>query len=646
MSIPNLTSQIKDRLLSDFNERKIVKTISLKKVSAVAVASLGFGLLSVVPASAAEEAAGQTVNITLANANTATEVNALARVNFMANMTSITNLAADGTVTFQSALVSYPAGGFVQVTAVANATGLDGAALTDTDLYTAGTNPSTQTEGSTAGSTYVLSLESDATAGGTNNADYVAVTTAASTTVAAATFTFTPNKVGTYVLRVWHDAATAGTLNFNEMFKDITLTVTAPAAISASLSTAYQTLTTGAAADSTTDKVPARVVKTLGTTAAAAITVTLRDSANAVITAADAITLGATVSGDAGGVGATIATAATTTFANQCPGTQPVRVATSITYTDVAQIYFCASNQSGTSTITITATDADGVVTTIGSETISYYGAVASLSVTPVHSIIRAAGGTTGDATAQRIATTSPAAMVVTAKDSKGMLVGDLAASLSVTGTAGIGSITCAEDVYDTGTSGAYGLGGEGNYGCTVTSTGAAVSGGKDTVQIRIVDPADSTKYIYATTQNVTFGGAPSTVTMSFDKTSYTAGAKGVLTVTVTDSAGNPASDGVYATLFSGASTTNLTGSTPGAAVVVIGGKKTYDVYLPNGKGTANITNTLGATIASKAGATVSATTEVADPNAGLLTQIDALNAKIVALNALIAKIMKKLGVK
>jgi hypothetical protein len=36
----------------------------------------------------------------------------------------------------------------------------------------------------------------------------------------------------------------------------------------------------------------------------------------------------------------------------------------------------------------------------------------------------------------------------------------------------------------------------------------------------------------------------------------------------------------------------------------------------------------------------------VSDPNAGLLTQIDALNAKIVALNALIAKIMKKLGVK
>jgi hypothetical protein len=42
----------------------------------------------------------------------------------------------------------------------------------------------------------------------------------------------------------------------------------------------------------------------------------------------------------------------------------------------------------------------------------------------------------------------------------------------------------------------------------------------------------------------------------------------------------------------------------------------------------------------------ISAAASVTDANAGLLTQIDALNAKIVALNALIAKIMKKLGVK
>ena len=54
----------------------------------------------------------------------------------------------------------------------------------------------------------------------------------------------------------------------------------------------------------------------------------------------------------------------------------------------------------------------------------------------------------------------------------------------------------------------------------------------------------------------------------------------------------------------------------------------------------------LSATGTDAAATKVSATATVTDANAGLMTQIDALNAKIVALNALIAKIMKKLGVK
>jgi hypothetical protein len=621
-----------------------VKTISLKKVSAVAVASLAFGTFTAIaPAQGAEKAAGQTVNITLANANSSNVVNALQRINFMANMTNVTDQAANDTATFQAALISHPTNGFVQITAVADATGLDGAALADTEIYAAGANAGTLGSTGTTGSTLVVT----STGGGTPAEDYLAVTTAASATVAAATFTFTPTVAGVYTVRVWHDAATAGTLNFNETFKDISITVTAAPGLSVALSTAFQTLTTGAAASSTTDKIPARVSRALGTAAVAAITVTLKNSLGAGIVTSDAITLGATVSGDAGGVGATIETAATPTFAGKCPGTQPGRVATPAVYNGVAQIYFCATNQSGSSTITITATDADGKITTIGTETISYYGAVATLEVKPVLTVIRTAGGSTGDTTntASRIATTAPQSMVVTAKDSAGQLVGGLT-TLTVLGTAGIASVTCTEDAYDTGTSGAFGYGGTGYYGCTVTSTGAAASGGKDSVTIRITDPADSTKFISATAVPVTFGGSPSTVTMSFNKAAYTAGEKGVLTVTVTDSSGNPASDGVYATLFSGASTSNATGSLPGASVVVIGGKSTSDIFVPNGKGTVSVSNTLGATIASKAGAAVSATAEVTDPNAGLLTQIDALNAKIVALNALIAKIMKKLGVK
>ena len=96
------------------------------KVSAVAVASLAFGTFTAIaPAQGAEKAAAQTVNITLANVNSSNVVNALQRINFMANMTNVTDQAANDTATFQAALISHPTNGFVQITAVADATGLD-----------------------------------------------------------------------------------------------------------------------------------------------------------------------------------------------------------------------------------------------------------------------------------------------------------------------------------------------------------------------------------------------------------------------------------------------------------------------------------------------------------------------------------------
>ncbi len=601
-----------------------MKTISLKKVSAVAVASLGFGLLSVAPAQAAAQTgdALTAINATKATANTNTT--SAAQVFYVGG--TIANNAAMADTEDQrirAVATSYPTGGFIGVTGSTGAASLTftGAAVTDT-----GTGNS------------VRVLATDDTTGG------LAVASTGVNGLAA--FSFTPTVAGTYAITIWNDIDDANDIDVSEAITTLTFTITAQPKISAGLSTVYIN-TADAAATSTTSLVPVRASKALGTAAVAALTVTLVDTLGAAITTVDGYTLSATVSGDAGGIGTTIEAAAAPTLAAQCPGTQPVRVATDdVAYNAVSQVYFCASNQSGTSTITVTATDADGVITTIGSRTISYYGDVATLEVTQVLSVARSAGGTIGDATAQRIATTGPTAFKVVVKDSAGQLVSGVAAGLSATPTTTIGSVTCAEDIYDTGTVGAYGFGGKGNYGCTLTSTALAASGGTGTVEIRHLDPADSAKYIVGTKANVTFGGSPSTVTMTFDKPTYAAGSTATLTVNVKDSAGNNAYDGVQATLFSGASTTNVTGSTPGAAVVVVGGKATYSVFMPNGAGTASVSNTLGASIAAKAGTTVSVSVPVTDGNAALLTQIDALNAKIVALNALIAKIMKRLGVK
>jgi hypothetical protein len=124
----------------------------------------------------------------------------------------------------------------------------------------------------------------------------------------------------------------------------------------------------------------------------------------------------------------------------------------------------------------------------------------------------------------------------------------------------------------------------------------------------------------------------------------------GLFTVLAKDSAGNAVSDGAYTNLFSAAPVLNKTlVVVPDASPTIVGGIKAYKTFAPSNGGSLSVTSTFGTaanTVAAAQGTSITASTTVLDANAGLLTQIDALNAKIVALNALIAKIMKKLGVK
>jgi hypothetical protein len=201
---------------------------------------------------------------------------------------------------------------------------------------------------------------------------------------------------------------------------------------------------------------------------------------------------------------------------------------------------------------------------------------------------------------------------------------------------------TVAEDIKITAN--IYSSGGAGYYNIQTQSASSAVSGGKATMTFRVVDPAgDGTTYL---TSDVAFtiGGSVSTETISFDKTAYAPGEAMVVTLTAKDSSGNPVYDGAAspAVTFSKA----VGGTTPTASIYV-GGKKATSataptVFAPVIAGSFQALATSGNT----AGSAITASSSVTDGNAALLTQIDALNAKIVALNALIAKIMKKLGVK
>jgi hypothetical protein len=132
--------------------------------------------------------------------------------------------------------------------------------------------------------------------------------------------------------------------------------------------------------------------------------------------------------------------------------------------------------------------------------------------------------------------------------------------------------------------------------------------------------------------------GDASTVTVTPSATSVATGASGTVNVSVKDANGYPVADGTSVTLAANngavvapSSKTTVNGAFATAANLIVGSDaaSTTVSAIAGGKtGTATVTVTGGSS------------------NASLLTQIDALNAKIVALNALIAKIMKKLGVK
>ncbi len=611
------------------------KTI-YKRIALVAVTALGAGVLSVAPATAAERAASDTVNITLANANTTTSVGGTARVNFMARMTDITNLAQADTATFQAALISNPVGGFVQVTAVADATGLDGAALADTELYTAGANAGTLGNTGTAGSTFVASLA------GTGTEDYVAVTTAASATVAAATFTFSPTIAGTYVLRVWHDAATAGVLNFNEMFKDIEITVTAASALSSGTSTAHiRGDNTATAADAATDALPATATATAGSANSSAITISLKNAAN--VAMASGNTLSATVTGP-GYV--RWVTGDDAPQASQCSATPTYsatlgRSVTAQAADAVGTLYVCADGSSGVATVAITATNtATGVSITLPSKTVTFYGAVTKIVATGVLTVGRAGGYSVGVNTGNRAAATDVPSVIIKATDKNGVPVGGLTAGISVKSSAITVMTETATNNPDTAGA-AFSSGGLGFYNVQTNTASSAKSGDKATLTFRVLDPADPLGLAYLTsTVDFTIGGSVATEVLSFDKASYAPGEQMIVTVTAKDSAGNPVYDGAASPAISFSKAVG--GTAPGASVYV-GGKRSNSantVFAPVTTGAFSALATSGnaAGSAITAASTVAASADLS----AITTLVNSLIAKINALNKLVIKIQKK----
>jgi hypothetical protein len=696
-----------------------VKTISLKKVSAVAVASLGFGLLSVIPAQAAVTTARTVfVDATVGDGGTtytsATGTlygNIGVAVTKKVALTTVTAADAAEVISITPVLTSSPSGSAVTVgTAGAGKVGMASpvnagnvvaadAANKWTNAVTAGVNTLTYSSGAavalSAVQTAVLSLTADVA--GT----YVVTLNPTSTT---GTGTNTPAVV-TFVIQDLYGSTADGLTSGNQTntaingvagaFNNVTLalqTVVGQRLIAVTGGT-ISAFTTGTNSTGTisTDKTTMVVADagtaetatfTVATPTVGTITVRLYDTAqggifkttdagSVVITVAaaaqtgavNAATTTAVLSTTGGSANASVNSAATVLTAPSTSATKQGQIAISITTvagslsattvqtatitgpgylvttgndtnstgrslvsvgsdnSNVVEIY--GDGTTGTATVTVTA----GTFTK--SITVIFFGSAKTLTATQVLTHASTAGAALGT-TASALA----AAATVKVVDSTGNPVVGVTPTVVSATTTVIASGTCSASD-STGTS-----------FCAVTSA-ANTAGKTASVTFKtVVSGVD----VVSNALTFTLGGALSKFSWAFDKTSYAAGSKMTINITGVDSTGAPTFDGtkdIFATAITPSAASSYSSTADLAGIDFVGGKATITMFAPLTAGPFSVTAGIEAGFQTAMGATsATVSTTVTDGNAALLTQIDALNAKIVALNALIAKIMKKLGVK
>jgi len=606
-------------------ERKKMSTKTIyKRIALVAVAAMGAGLLSVAPANAAintDVATTKVTSITLVTATAAPTQNTAVVVNLGAATvaTAAVGAGTDYEMEFQAYLESYPAGGSTSVAAVATATGT-------TTVVTGGTN-------AIAGA--VLRID------GADNAALGGNTVAASTTLGIGSFSFTPSKSGTYVVKVWHDADGDSVVDVAETQNNVSITVALLAGLSPSLSTAYMAAAETAAAGTTlvstaytavTTLIQRAAYKTSGT-AIAEIEVILVDSDGTTASAGHTVSCQVTGAGFCE-VGDAVAEEATTGVTLR---SDSLALAANQGY-----ITIVSDGTTGPGSVEVKVTDAvTGAVSTLATRTYYSFGDVTKLEVKQILKIGRAAGGVVGYNGATRSAT-NVAATVIKATDALGQAADITAAGVPTLVPTTITSITGGACTKDDGSSLVYSPGvGFGYYNCSLTTPVSALSGGSSVVTARIVSPADATTYITTTFTN-TVGGSVATETLAFDKASYAPGEAMVITRTAKDSANNPVYDGALspAVTFSKAvgGTAPVLGAYVGGVSFSSTSAATSTLFAPVSAGSFNAIAVSGNATAS----TITASSSVADANAALLTLVNSLIAKINALNKLVIKIQKK----
>ena len=542
---------------------------TFKRIALVAVAALGFGLVSVAPSQAAPQADSFTSATT--------------------SSTGVVNVAQTLNTT-----VSF---------------------IADTNTAAMSITPTVLTAPATAGAFAVTGAETASTTNvNTAYATGLTVTAAGATgrVTAAVTLSFTPDKVGTYTIKL---ASAGGTNN-----QSITWTVVATdvAGVSATYSTVAMaatgscSFTDGNWSSSCTGSNYPGIYSTATdtTTATAAISNATTKVAGALIASfklrqsnGSSNTLATTVpwtvaitSGPGNiqmGYIGRLVTAKSVTEGTTTSGNDGYTPFSQDPYTHT---YFVSDGTTGTTVITFTA---GGVL--VATRTITVYGAVTSLTATQAKSVYAVGANASG--------------ISVVAKDVNGTVVPNTAIT-AASATTTVATINTPVSTSSVGAAAAFDVTGVAAGTSVVTFTSGTIT----------------------TTSTVAVGsGTVAAIALSTDATSYLPGSKVVLTATLTSADGKAVADGSYA-VGATSSIALAAGSLPVAttSTAFVGGKASFTLNAPVTEGTFVITGTsgtlTGAATATTENAAATAAAQAASDAAAEAT--DAANAATDAANA------------
>jgi hypothetical protein len=590
-------------------------TTNFKRIALVAVAALGLGVLSSVPSQAvinSDLLALSATTATQTTAETYTATSATVTLSFFGDVADSASVTA--------ALVSAPAGNtalpVLRLVETSSAT-------VDTQTPVGTTADKLATGGTTLGDGILANTASAVvaiSASVTTSAKYAIYLATSGATTAA------PAKAGTYVVKITPAAIGSRTL-VAATAQTLTITVSTASSLDKNISAANSKYFIQGGSDSVAVPIVDSVVA--GTNVAGnKVGYIYVNQINAAGAAASE-SLTAVITG-AGTLGTGIANAS-------------VGRSISVKVGDTITVW--SDGTSGVGTITVSGSTS-GI--SLGSKTVTFYGAMAALGGT-VNSTILAVGANT-------------AAVSVGATDSAKAKINALNTSTASEAIYAFSSDTTIATVPSTAVS--YSV-----DSAVVTVTG--VKAGTATITFGNASTLAAST-IKSTAVSVRVGStAVASVTVAFDKATYAPGEKATITLSLKDSTGllvTPSTYELWASTYGLTSAKSFSqGTGPAAtetavATSALTGLKTYTVYMPVTAGVVTLTGTLAKsldadyapigtlkTAAAIQGTAVTATATVTDSGSAALaavtalaTTVASLRTLIVTLTNLVLKIQKK----